>query len=219
MDEETESKMVGTSVPADSGGHAPDAPAEDQPLTLPGWVAPAIGIVLVAIAGMAAWTGFRQRTRMDVKYVLSGPQLSGSSTTMPGDSGGAPGDPGPGASRVVQSESGGEVPRAEPLPEGELPRASIHGDAAGVVPSSSLEVRRGVAFDCDRPDAMVYVNDLPIGEAGQFASKDQPYEFPQEGSFSVRVVARDGIETRFTVVASSGSETDVKVIPVRLARP
>jgi len=202
-----------------AGVAEPASPVEEQPIVLPVWVAPAIGLALVAIAGMAAWTGFRQRTSTDVKYVLTGPQLTGPKTSMPDDSGGAPGDPGPGASRLVQSETGGEVPRAEPIPEGELPRATIEGNAGGVVPTSSLEVRRGIAFDCDRPDAMVYVNDLPIGEAGQFAAKDQPYEFSQEGSFSVRVVAKDGTETRFTVVASAGAETDVKVIAVRLAKP
>ncbi|MFA6955383.1 MAG: hypothetical protein WC538_05875 [Thermoanaerobaculia bacterium] len=218
MDEQIKT-TGGEASAAPAGGSEPASPASEQPLVLPVWVAPAIGIALVAIAGMAAWTGFRQRTSAEVKYVLTGPQLTGSTTSMPEESGGAPGDPGPGASRLVQSDSGGEVPRAEPIPEGDLPRAEIRGDASGVVPTASLEVRRGIAFDCDRPDAMVYVNELPIGEAGQFAAKDQPYEFSQEGSFSVRVVARDGTETRFTVVASAGAETDVKVIAVRLAKP
>lgn len=218
MDELSES-TEGKASAAPAGAPEPGSPAAEQPLVLPVWVAPAIGIALVAIAGMAAWTGFRQRTSNEVKYVLTGPQLTGATTSIPEQNGGAPGDPGPGASRLVQSETGGEVPRAEPLPEGELPRPAIRGDAGGVVPTSSLEVRRGIAFDCDRPEAMVFVNDLPIGEAGQFAAKDQPYEFSQEGSFSVRVVAKDGVEARFTVVASAGAETDVKVIPVRLAKP
>ena len=120
---------------------------------------------------------------------------------------------------MVQSEAGGALPPAEPLPEGsDLPRTTIEGNRGGVLPTESLEVRRGIAFDADRPDAIVYVNDLLIGEAGQFASSDQPYEFAQEGTFNVRIVARDGTEARFVVVATAAAETDVARIRVRLAR-
>jgi hypothetical protein len=168
---------------------------------------------------MAVWTGFRPRSRSETKYVITEPRLPVSASRMPEDSGGAPGDPGPGASSVVQSETGGAVPLAEPVPEGERPRDAIRGDAAGVVPTSNFEVRRGIAFQCDRTEATVYVNDLPMGEVGQYSSKDQPYEFPQEGSFNVRVVAKDGTEAVFTVVASAGAQTDVELIRVRLAKP
>lgn len=198
---------------------SPETPAlaEEKPLELPGWVAPAIGLALVAIAAMAVWTGFRPRTRSEPRIVVSQPAIAESST-MPEDSGGAPGDPGPGASRVVQSESGGEVPPANPLPEGELPRASIEGTAAGVTPTTSIEVRRGIAFDSNRTDAIVYVNDVPIGEVGQYAAKNQAYEFAQEGTFTVRVVAKDGTEARIVVVATAAAETEVAIIRVRLGR-
>lgn len=192
-------------------------PPDDAPLELPGWVAPAIGLALVLIAGMAVWTGFRPRTRPEAKLVITEPAIR-EHAAQPEDSGGAPGDPGPGASRVVQSDTGGAVPSAQPLPEGELPRATIAGDETGVTPTTNLEVRRGIAFDSDRSDAVVYVNDLPIGDAGQYAAKDQPYEFAQEGTFTVRVVAADGTEARFVVVATAAAETDVAVIRVRLAR-
>lgn len=209
--------------PAGGDETSPDMPigtatvAEEKPLELPGWVAPAIGLVLVAIAAMAVWTGFRPRTRPEAKIVITGPSAV-DSTGMPEDSGGAPGDPGPGQSRVVQSDSGGEVPPAEPLPGGELPRATIEGTAAGVTPTTSFEVRRGIAFESDRPDAIVYVNDVPIGDAAQFVAKDQAYEFAQEGKFTVRVVAKDGTEARFVVVATASAETDVALIRVRLGK-
>lgn len=195
---------------------SPAAP-EETPLELPRWVAPAIGLALVAIAAMAVWTGFRPRTRPEAKLVITEPAVS-RPTGMPEDSGGAPGNPEPGASRVVQSEAGGAVPPAHPLPEGELPRITIEGNEAGVTQTSSVEVRRGIAFDSDRPDAIVFVNDVPIGDAGQYAAKDQAYEFAQEGTFTVRVVARDGTEARFVVVATAAAQTDVLMIRVRLAR-
>ncbi|MGK2859468.1 MAG: hypothetical protein ACSLFQ_19885 [Thermoanaerobaculia bacterium] len=203
-------------LPSEGSPGGAGAP-EEAPLELPGWVAPAIGLVLVLIAAMAVWTGFRPRTRPEAKLVLTEPAIRGSAAQRE-DSGGAPGNPEAGASRVVQSGSGGAVPSAQPLPEGELPRATIAGNETGVTPTTNLEVRRGIAFDSDRTDAVVYVNDLPIGDAGQFAAKDQPYEFAQEGTFTVRVVAADGTEARFVVVATAAAETDVVVIRVRLAR-
>lgn len=222
MDEPTpapdERPAVSPDESAAAVGSEPAAPLEDEPLQLPPWVAPAIGIVLVAIAAMAVWTGFRPRMATETKYVITGPRIPAEASPMTEDSGGAPGDPGPGASSVVQSETGGAVPAAGPLPVGELPRPAIEGDAEGVVPTASYEVRRGIAFDCDRPDAIVYVNDLPMGEAAQYASKDQPYEFPQEGTFNVRVRAKDGTEARFTIVAAAGAETDVELIRVRIVK-
>lgn len=200
--------------PEASPGEA--GPPEDAPLELPRWVAPAIGLVLVLIAAIAVWTGFRPRTRPEATFVITEPARGAAAQRE--DSGGAPGDPEPGASRVVQSDSGGAVPSAQPLPEGELPRATIAGNEMGVTPTTNLEVRRGIAFDSDRADAVVYVNELLIGDAGQFAAKDQPYEFAQEGTFTVRVVAADGTEARFVVVATAAAETDVAVIRVRLAR-
>ncbi|MCM2313865.1 MAG: hypothetical protein NDJ92_01765 [Thermoanaerobaculia bacterium] len=210
-------------APEAGQGSSPEQPAEltaaeeETPLALPRWVAPAIGLALVAIAAMAVWTGFRPRTRPEARLVITEPAVS-RSTGMPEDSGGAPGNPEPGASRMVQSESGGAVPDAQPLPEGELPRITIEGNQAGVTQTSSVEVRRGIAFDADRPDAIVYVNDLPIGDAGQYSAKDQAYEFAQEGTFNVRVVAKDGTEARFVVVATAAAQTDVLMIRVRLAR-
>jgi hypothetical protein len=195
----------------------PSPPSDETPIALPRWVAPAIGLALVVIAGLAVWSGFRPRTRPEAKIVITEPAAP-PLTGMREDSGGSPGDPGPGASRIVQSDTGGAVPAAAPLPEGELPRSTIAGDKAGVTTTASLEVRRGVAFDSDRPDAVVYVNDVPIGDAGQFAVKDQPYEFAQEGTFTVRVVAKDGTEARFVVVATAAAETDVAMIRVRLIR-
>lgn len=207
---------AGQEPPPEQPPESPAAP-EDAPIELPRWVAPAIGLALVAIAAMAVWTGFRPRTRPEARLVITEPAVS-RSTGMPEDSGGAPGNPGPGASRVVQSESGGAVPPAQPLPEGELPRITIEGNQAGVTQTSSAEVRRGIAFDTDRPDAIVFVNDVPIGDAGQYSAKDQAYEFAQEGTFTVRVVAKDGTEARFVVVATAAAQTDVLMIRVRLAR-
>ncbi|MBI2215599.1 MAG: hypothetical protein HYU52_18280 [Acidobacteria bacterium] len=210
-----------SAAPEGEGGSTePEAtPLEEPPLELPRWIAPAIGIALVAIAAVAVWTGMRPRSRSETNYVITTPQRPVATSGVREDSGGAPGDPGPGASSVVQNEAGGAVPLAQPLPEGELPRDAIRGDATGVVPTSSFEVRRGVAFECDQPEATVFVNELPIGEVGQYASKEEPYEFPQEGSFNVRVVGKDGTEARFTVVASAGAQTDVELIRVRLAKP
>lgn len=218
--DESKPPVAGQENALDPAPEPPPVAEEDAPLELPRWVAPAIGLALVAIAAMAVWTGFRPRTRPEARLVITEPAVS-RATGLPEDSGGAPGDPGPGASRMVQSETGGAVPQAQPLPAGpagELPRITIEGNDAGVTPTSSVEVRRGIAFDSDRPDAIVYVNDLAIGDAGQYAAKDQAYEFAQEGTFTVRVVAKDGTEARFVVVSTAAAETDVVMIRVRLAR-
>ena len=67
-------------------------------------------------------------------------------------------------------------------------------------------------------DAMIYINDLPIGEAKQFNTPDEVYDFPAPGSYTVRVVAPGYKERVFVVTAAENAQDEVARIDVRLAR-
>ena len=58
--------------------------------------------------------------------------------------------------------------------------------------------------------------DLPIGEASQFDSDDEIYDFAAPGSYTVRVVAPGGAERTFIVTAGDDAERDIAVIEAKL---
>ena len=65
-------------------------------------------------------------------------------------------------------------------------------------------------------DTMVYVNDLPIGQARQFNTMDEAYEFAAAGSYTVRLVAPGGAEKTYVVTASDDAQHDVARITAKL---
>jgi hypothetical protein len=65
-------------------------------------------------------------------------------------------------------------------------------------------------------DAMVYVNDLPIGHVSQFNSMDEVYDFAEPGSYTVRIVAADGREKTFVVTAAEDAKEDIARISAKL---
>jgi hypothetical protein len=190
--------MTETNTPAPpppEGSSVPQAPPVEKELHLPGWIPPAIGIALVLLGAMAVYTGFRPRTKAADRMILTEPSVTRLTSTE--DSGGAPGAPEPGASRVLPGETGEVVPEPGPMPAGSI---------------APISVRRGVIFDVEPKDAMVYVNDAPIGPASQFASKTDVYEFAQSGAFRIRLVAPGYRDAEFQVTAEHDGDNEVATI-------
>ena len=67
-------------------------------------------------------------------------------------------------------------------------------------------------------DAMIYVNDLPIGEAKQFNTPDEVYDFPAPGSYTIRVVAPGYKERVFVVTAAENATEEIARIDAKLSR-
>jgi hypothetical protein len=157
---------------------APPPPAEPESSGLPSWVPILIGVVLVALAALAVWTGMRYRATPLERAGIGRPG------TQDAGRGGAPGEPQAGASRVMP----GEIPEAQPADPSRA-RVSVTGGPQGIQTTIRYTARRGAYFHVEPADALLFVNEQQIGPANQFASADQAYEFPEEGKFSIRVVA------------------------------
>jgi hypothetical protein len=180
---------------------------------LPAWVPTLIGVVLVALAALAVYTGVRYRNPTLTEGVVR-------TRKPPSNVGGAgpPGEPGPGASLVFPGDSGDNAPTASDAVTGRARATISGGGAAGVTAAVRLWARRGMTTNVAPDDAMIYVNDLPIGEAKQFNSSDEVYDFPAPGSYTVRIIA-PGYKERVFVVTSADNATDeIAKIDVKLAR-
>ena len=187
--------------------HAPEEPH------LPRWVPALIGAVLVIIAGLAVYTGLRYRNPT-LRDVIIRPKRPGTPTT----GGGPPGEPGPGASLVFPGESGDNAPTASDAVTGRARATISGGGTGGVTAAVRLWARRGMLTSVVPDDAMIYINDLPIGEAKQFNTPDEVYDFPAPGSYTVRVVAPGYKERVFVVTAAENAPDEVARIDVKLAR-
>ena len=193
-----------------------DAPRERRPQEenhLPRWVPTLIGAVLVLLAALAVYTGVRYRnpTLSDVLH----PRRTATTQTA---GGGPPGEPGPGASLVFPGESGDNAPIASDAVTGRSRATITGGGAMGVTAAVRLWARRGMITSVVPEDAMIYVNDLAIGEAKQFNTPDEVYDFPAPGSYTVRVVAPGYRERVFVVTADENARDEVARIEARLAR-
>lgn len=173
---------------------------------LPRWVPATIGVVLVLMAALAVYTGVRYRGGP------LGAAFGGGGTARAADAG-VPGEPEAGGSRIVE----GLVPMAnEPEPRG-ASSVVIRGGEEGVMPSIRLSARRAMRLEVVPGDAMVWVNDHPIGSADQFKAPDV-YEFPEEGEYSVRLVAPGYDEVEYVIHADPEAPTEVAVVETRLMR-
>ena len=184
----------------------------DEP-HLPRWVPALIGAVLVIIAGLAVYTGLRYRNPTLGDGIIR-PKRSGPAAT----GGGPPGEPGPGASLVFPGESGDNAPTASDAVTGRSRATISGGGATGVTASVRLWARRGMVTNVVPDDAMIYVNDLPIGEARQFNTPDEVYDFPAPGSYTVRIVAPGYKERVFVVTAAENAQDEVVKLDVKLTR-
>ena len=79
-----------------------------------------------------------------------------------------------------------------------------------------LWARRAMVLNVLPEDAMVYVNDMPIGQVSQLNTMDEAYEFAAAGSYTVKLVAPGGVEKSYIVTASDDAPQDVARITTDL---
>jgi hypothetical protein len=175
-----------------------DIGAEDPSPSMPKWVPVLIGAVLVAMAGLAIYTGIHYRNPPLANGIIRMRQ-----PPRPATGGGAPGEPGPGASLVLPGESGDNAPSPN-APVNSRTRAVIRGGPEGIDVAPHLTARRGMIISAQPDDAMVYVNETPVGTAGQLK---EPYEFPAPGSYTVRITALGYHDQQFVVTSSEAAAT------------
>jgi hypothetical protein len=186
--------------------------APQEPGVIPRWVPVLVGVVLVAMAGLAVFTGLRGRDQDTLlEHVRPRRQQQGASTPAP------PGEPGAGASLVLHGQSGETTPTANEPVQGQS-RAVISGGPRGVTSAVRIWARRGMMLRVVPEDTMVYVNDLPIGQARQFDTTEEVYEFAAPGSYTVKLVAANGAERMFVVTASEDAKDDVARVDADLRR-
>ncbi|HEU4521787.1 MAG TPA: hypothetical protein VFT12_07285 [Thermoanaerobaculia bacterium] len=195
-------------LPPESPAPPEEAP---EPALMPRWVPVAIGVVLVTLAALAVFTGLRYREDTLVGMVES-------RRSAPRHSAAPPGEPEPGASRMLSGNSGGNVPAANTPVEGDT-RATISGGPGGVSSVVRMRARRGILVKADPSDAVVYINDIPVGHARELDTEDEMYDFAAPGSYNVRVVAPGLQERAFIVTVGEDAPAEVARIDVKLERP
>jgi hypothetical protein len=178
---------------------------EPQPAVMPKWVPVLIGALLVGMAALAVYTGIRNRDN-DTLLGHVKPKSSGPRTNAPAPGG----EPVAGGSLVLQEN----VPEANAAVQGQS-RAVISGGPGGVSSVVRIWARRGMILEVQPANTMVYVNDIPIGEASQFNTMDEAYEFAAAGSYNVKLVGPNGAEKAYIVTASDDAPNDVARIAAR----
>lgn len=174
---------------------------------MPRWVPVLIGGLLVVLASLAVFTGLRYR-EPDTLTERVQPRRE-RDTFAP------PGEPSAGASRVMHGNDAEITPAANEPVTGDA-RAVITGGPGGVQSTVRVWARRGMVLRIAPPDAMVYVNGLLIGQANQFDTTDEIYDFAEPGSYTVRIVSPAGAEKTFIVTAASDAKQDVATIAATL---
>ena len=189
----------------------PSEPEHDRSAdteAMPRWVPIAIGIVLVTLATLAVITGMRYRDQTLVRIVQ--PRQRPMRATAPAP----PGEPEPGASLMFPTSS---VPAAHEPGTGAA-HADIRGGPGGISSVLHLSARRGLRTNVIPADAVVYVNDVAIGQANQFDSEDEEYDFAAPGSYTIRFIAPGYKERQFVVVAAENAKDEVARIQVKLEK-
>jgi len=188
--------------------HEPHEPP--QPPLMPRWIPILIGIVLVAMAALAVVTGLRFRDTSLVGMVK--PRKPSRITTAA-----PPGEPEAGASLMFPGESGDNAPVAHEPASGPS-HAVVSGGKGGVNSTVRLWARRGMMTHVVPGDALVYVNDVAIGQADQFNSENEIYDFPAAGSYTVRIVAPGYKERQFLITAEDDAKAEIAAIDVKLGK-
>jgi len=184
---------------------AEDDKSDVAPL-MPRWVPILIGVLLVLIAALAVWTGIRYR-----HPTLANDIVKSRRPARPMTGAGPPGEPEPGASLILPNET----PTAS-APINSRSRAEIVGGGTqGVTSVMRLWARRGMTVNVTPDDAIVYVNDTPIGQASQWTGV---YEFAQPGSYTVRIDSPGYKEQMFVVTAAENAQQEVANISAKLER-
>ena len=190
-------------------------PEEDErdlgppPAAFPRWVPVLIGVVLVAIAALAVYTGLRYRNAGTMtEHVGANESARTRQTTAPG------GEPGAGASLVLPENT----PAANAPVTGDARAVITGGGAGGVQSAIRIWARRGMVLNVLPDDAVVYVNETPIGAVRQFNSMDEAYEFAEPGSYNVRLSAPDHRDRSYVVTVAENAPNDVARISVKLEK-
>jgi hypothetical protein len=197
---------------------APDEPSREQSASeeaplMPRWVPTLIGVVLVAMAALAVYTGIRYRNPTAGSAVVKPRHPA---RAMTGGSG-PPGEPEPGASLVFPGDSADNTPTAHEAVSG-LARAEITGTGHSVNSTVRMWARRGMITSVIPDDAMVAVNDLVIGQAKQFSTMNEVYDFPAPGSYTVHISAAGYKDQQFIVTVAEDAKLEIARLNVRMEK-
>ena len=201
-----------TDLPPDAEPPREHRHAHEESSALPAWVPAAIGVVLVAIAALAIYTGLRYRNG-SINATLARPRHAPRQTGN-----GPPGEPEPGASLIFPGDGGDNAPTASAPVTGRARAEISGGGAAGVTATVRLWARRGMLTNVSPPDAMVYVNNLPIGQASQFNTENEIYDFPAPGSYTIRFSAPGYRDQQFIVTAADNAADEIARLNVKLEK-
>jgi hypothetical protein len=185
----------------------PDSPS------MPPWVPAVIGVVLVAMAALAVYTGIRYRTPALANAVI---KTRRPARPMTGGAG-PPGEPEPGSSLVFPGDAADNTPTASEAVPGRA-RAQITGSGHGITSTVRIWARRGMMTNVVPDEAMVSVNDLVIGQAKQFNTADQIYDFPAPGSYTIRISAPGYKEQQFVVTVAENAKQELAKLDVKLEK-
>lgn len=177
---------------------------------MPAWVPALIGVVLVAMAGLAVYTGLRYRNP-----TLAGGIIKARRAARPITNIGAPGEPEPGASLVLPGDAADNTPAARESVTGRA-RAEITGTGQSISSTVRMWARRGLMTNVVPPDAIVSVNDVMIGQASQFNSPDEVYDFAAPGSYTVRISAPGYRDQQFIVTVAENAKAEIAKLDVKL---
>lgn len=191
--------------PPESPEHGPEE------ATLPAWVPLLIGAILVAMAGLAVYTGLRYRNNTLVSIVKPRRQVPHPTAAAP------PGEPEAGASLIFPGSSGDNAPAARPPVSGSS-RAIVTGTGGAIDATVRIWARRGMQLTVTPDDAVVYVNDVAVGQAKQFNTSDEIYDFPAAGSYNVRLVAPGYKDRAFVVTATDSAKSEIARINTKLEK-
>jgi hypothetical protein len=192
----------------------PPEPADDSgDIMLPRWAAAAIGLVLIGLASLAVYTGVTYRREPLGQRFMRVPLPERDLQTP---SPGVPGGPEPGASLIYHGPGGEQIPQPGAIRDEAPSRVSISGEGTQLTRQIRLSARRGMIVDIQPPNAAVYVNNQVIGAASQFANADQAYEFAEEGTYDIRLVAPGHRELAFIVRADPAAPEQLARITGRM---
>ena len=182
------------------------------PVVLPRWVPILIGLILVGMAALALYTGLRYRDQPFKSRITPPPAKAKAQREV-----GAPGEPTAGASRMMHGEYGENAPQPNAPVAGEGAKVQITGGSnAGISHTVRVAARRGVLIDVQPDDAQVYINDNSVGIARQFKDPNEIYEFPDEGSFTIRIIAPGHRELTYVVTATQDAPLEIVEIRGRM---
>jgi hypothetical protein len=189
----------------------PDTPESDleSGTGMPRWVPVLIGVLLVAMAALAVFTGLRYRDADRTLTQQVRPRHDRGMNAAP------PGEPEAGASLVMHGEEGDNTPVANAPVQGQS-RAVITGGPGGVESTVRIWARRGMLLEVTPAETMVYVNEVPVGQASQFDTTDEIYDFAEPGSYTVKIVAPGGKQKTYVVTAANDAKQEIARIKATL---